>query len=206
MSVGVFWRQFRSQYHTTGAVLPSGRFLASAITRPLADADRPLRVMEAGPGTGAFTGRILRALKAGDRLTLVELNDAFVDVLRRRLAEDRRWQTEADVEVVHGSVTELPDGRRYGAIVCGLPFNNFPPDVVGRLFDRFFHHLRPGGTFSYFEYLAVRTLKAAVADGATKRRLEGVGAATGKYLKRHGFRDDRVLLNVPPAVAHHLRK
>lgn len=33
----VFWREFRQQYHTTGAVLPSGRALARALVHYVRD-------------------------------------------------------------------------------------------------------------------------------------------------------------------------
>ncbi len=52
----VFWREFRRNFHTTGAVLPSGRALARALTRYVAaGAAGPRRILEVGPGTGAVT-------------------------------------------------------------------------------------------------------------------------------------------------------
>ena len=38
---------------TTGAILPSSRGLARAMTRPMRQAKGPRRILEVGPGTGA---------------------------------------------------------------------------------------------------------------------------------------------------------
>ena len=56
----VFWREFRENFHTTGAVLPSGRSLAAALCYYLNGDGRPKRILEVGPGTGAVTRTIVR--------------------------------------------------------------------------------------------------------------------------------------------------
>ena len=53
-----FFRQFRETFETTGAVAPSSRFLAKALTEPLSQRKGPVRVLEVGPGT-AFTAEVL---------------------------------------------------------------------------------------------------------------------------------------------------
>ena len=71
----VFLKQFGQQFETTGSLIPSSRFLAKAITRFLANRTRhPVRVLECGPGTGAFTSQIVQHLQPGDVFDLVELN------------------------------------------------------------------------------------------------------------------------------------
>ena len=79
----VFLKQFFAQYHTTGSVLPSSRSLAKALCRYVPDqhgaaAAGPREILEVGPGTGAVTAELVRALRPTDRLTLVELNQDFV--------------------------------------------------------------------------------------------------------------------------------
>ena len=74
----LFLREFWSNYHTTGAILPSGPWLAAALARYVGKGDRPQRILEVGPGTGAVTRRIARAMRPADRLDLVELNGSFV--------------------------------------------------------------------------------------------------------------------------------
>src|SRR5215207_10318400 len=94
----VFWRQFRQAYNSTGAVLPSGRGLAVALSRFVRDdgkasvakqngATTGRRILEVGPGTGAVTVQIIADMRPSDRLVLVERNEQFVSHLTRRLAE-----------------------------------------------------------------------------------------------------------------------
>ena len=102
---GLFFRQVLTNYHTTGAILPSGRFLASALTWFVGNEHAgPRRILEVGPGTGAVTQRIVAALGPHDQLDLVELNESFVGRLRHRFQNEAAFQAvvqraRADQEV-----------------------------------------------------------------------------------------------------------
>ena len=85
----VFLQESLRRFQTTGAVLPSGRFLASALTRYVREgSQRPRRILEVGPGTGAVTRQIVRTICRDDRLDLVEINPSFVEVLHGRMHDD----------------------------------------------------------------------------------------------------------------------
>jgi phospholipid N-methyltransferase len=60
----LFWREFRQNFHTTGAILPSGRALARALARFVRAERSRVRILEVGPGTGAVTREIVAALPA----------------------------------------------------------------------------------------------------------------------------------------------
>src|SRR4029078_5242521 len=93
----VFWRQFRQAYNSTGALLPSGRALAAALSSFVRDekvsngpqnrAADGRRILEVGPGTGAVTVQIINDMRPQDRLVLVELNEQFVAHLKQRLPQ-----------------------------------------------------------------------------------------------------------------------
>jgi phosphatidylethanolamine/phosphatidyl-N-methylethanolamine N-methyltransferase len=83
-----FFRQFRTQFQTTGAIAPSSRRVARAMTRYVAADRGPARILEVGPGTGAVTRRIVDLLKADDRLDMVELNEAFAGRLEERFQRE----------------------------------------------------------------------------------------------------------------------
>ncbi len=97
-----FFRQFRTQFQTTGSIVPSSRHLARAMTRQIAAPRGPARILEVGPGTGAVTRRILKLLQKDDRLDLVELNESFAESSPRAVSKR----------------SSLPAGRKSGSGAC----------------------------------------------------------------------------------------
>lgn len=80
-----FVRQAMRDLKNTGAMWPSGPQLAKVMTRSLRLADGPKRLLEVGPGTGAFTKAALKELRPGDEFVIVELSVAFCAELEKRL-------------------------------------------------------------------------------------------------------------------------
>lgn len=201
-----FFKQFRARFTTTGAVAPSSRFLAHAMIGPLKKRSQPARVLEVGPGTGAVTRHIVRQLGAEDRLDLVELNEAFADMLTRRFEQDALYQRVAKQAKVHVCpLQEFDADEPYDYIISGLPMNNFSSELVAELFARFFQLLKPGGVLSYFEYMYVRPVRTVLSAGQERERLKGLSEIMGGYVSERRFRRNWVFINVPPAWVQHLR-
>jgi len=212
----VFWRQFRQAYNSTGAVLPSGRGLAVALSRFVRDGDSApaagnngtvphRRILEVGPGTGAVTVQIIDDMRPDDRLVLVERNEQFVSHLRQRLAEIPAAQSLGDrMSLVHAPIEDLPDDEPFDLIVSGLPLNNFAVESVEQILAKLSRLLAPGGTLSFFEYVAVRRAKSLVCSRADRERLQGIARVLGSFLQAEVQRD-LVMANVPPAWVHHVR-
>jgi len=92
----IFLREFRETFYSTGALLPSGAALARAVSRPFEQSPiKGRRLLEVGPGTGAVTDRLVDLLKEGDHLTMVELNERFVERLQARFDNEPRWNRVA---------------------------------------------------------------------------------------------------------------
>src|ERR1700731_2231240 len=83
-----FFREFRRDFHHTGALLPSGLFLSKALVKPLRGPRPAARILEVGPGTGSVTREIARRLVEGDRLDAVEINPRFAQMLEQRVQRD----------------------------------------------------------------------------------------------------------------------
>lgn len=200
-----FFRQFRSRFQTTGAVAPSSRYLANAMTKPLSLHKSPKRILEIGPGTGAVTRRIVELVQPDDRFDLVELNEAFADILRRRFTTDPTYQSAAAVSEVHVcALQDFQSDQQYDYIVSGLPLNNFPVELVRDIFATYFRLLAPGGVLSYFEYMYVRPMRKLVAGRDEKQRLAGLNDIMSRYLADHRYQRDWVFVNFPPAWVQHL--
>jgi phospholipid N-methyltransferase len=202
---GTFWRESRRHFKNTGALLPSSRFLARALSGPLAGHRAPCRILEVGPGTGSVTRAILRHLQPGDQLDCVELNEHFVERLRLCLRHDPRFLPHSRrVRVIHSPVEALPGEAVYDYIVSGLPLNNFPVGLVREIFKAYSRLIKPGGVLSYFEYVLIRQLKSPFVNRVERRRLYRVGRVVGQYIRTCQVRRQQVLMNVPPAVVRHL--
>jgi phospholipid N-methyltransferase len=141
--------KFLRNPRTVGAVSASSKSMAREMVREL-PTDKPVHVVELGPGTGSFTRAIVERLAPGSRFLAIELDREFVERLRPR------WPS---VEFVLGSAVELEqlvtkrNMQPVDHIVSGLPFASLPVEDSRRIMDGIQHVLRPGGTFTTFQYL-----------------------------------------------------
>lgn len=201
-----FFRQIRQEFTTTGAVAPSGPFLAKAITRPMFEAEGPRRILEIGPGTGAFTKRIVRHLREGDVFDLVEINTAFADHLRNRFETCPHYGRVAEQCEVHCvPLQEFEPTEQYDFVVSGLPLNNFSPELVTELVDAAMQLVKPGGSFSMFEYMFVRPIRSRIGGRNTRERMKAIEEIMQSRFAKHRYKTDWVFPNVLPAWVQHLR-
>lgn len=201
----VFWREFRRNFATTGAVLPSGRKLASALTRHI-ERRVPQRILEVGPGTGAVTREIVKHMGPEDELVLVEANASFVEQLQKRFVTDPHFRRVSDrCRILHRRIEDLPASELFDVVVSGLPLNNFEPALVRKILKGLRLHLAPGGTISFFQYLALRPARTIISGRVKRQRLRGIGQALREVLNDGEFARDVVWSNIPPATVHHLR-
>jgi phospholipid N-methyltransferase len=204
-----FFRQTISSFRTTGAVAPSSAFLARAMVRSLPPGENcpdGFKVLEVGPGTGPFSAAIARRLKGRGELHLYEINAEFVAHLRGRIAVEPCFKAMSGrVQLFEGNVMELDAPKSFDAIVSGLPFNNFSVTEVRAFLERFQRLLKPGGTLTFFEYVAVRPLQMPFVGRDKRARLKGIAKVVDEFAKKFQVDQQIVLLNVPPARARHMR-
>lgn len=201
----LFVREYVRNFRTTGAILPSSRGLARALSRYVAGG-QPKRILEVGPGTGAVTEQIIARMGPDDRLDLVELNGCFVQRLQERFEEELVFRGVAPrCRIFHQPVEELPAQPTYDVIVSGLPLNNFTPEEVAKILGVLRGLLRPGGTLSFFEYIGVRLARSWLGRRQQRRRLRGITRVLVQMLEEHEIRRDWIWRNVPPAWVHHVR-
>jgi phospholipid N-methyltransferase len=142
--VTTFFRSWLRHPLRTAAIAPSSRALARLMTRDIVASDR---VVELGPGTGVFTRALLERGVPPSRLTLVEANRAFAELLDTRFVDSHvvwanaassRWQLTVDTEI--------------DAVVSGLPLLSMSAEEVSGVLSKAFGRLRPEGRFYQFTY------------------------------------------------------
>ncbi len=205
-----FTRAFRADAGNVASVIPTSHFAAQAMTGECARDPREKHILEAGPGTGAVTAELVRALGPRDRLTLVELNPSLARYLRERFERDPDFSRVRDqVEILEMDVTRLDGAGRFDYIVSAIPFSNLPPEIVGAILLRYRSLLKSGGVLSFIEYAygrAARRLGATLLGrDDTRAAAEAVERLIASQAEAYEFRRDTVLRNVPPAWVRHWR-
>ena len=191
MSLSKFLREFLRHPTTTGAVTPSSRHLARAITGWV-NLSSARYVLEYGPGTGIFTDFILKQLPLGAQFAAIEINSRMAEIFRRR---------HPSLTLVEDSVANVVEICRrlefpsVDCIVCGLPWSSFAEDQQAHFLEQIIAVLRPGGQFVTFAYL------------------EGLLIPAGRKFPRllrqyfpHVSRSHIVWLNLTPAFVYQCRR
>ena len=132
----------------TGAVSPSGRFLARAMARYV-DPESTGPVIELGPGTGPVTEALISRGVAPERLVLVEFDAQFCKLLARRYPRATVIQGDAYslAETLRGAL-DAPAAT----VVSSLPLRTRPERQRLVLLEQAFDVLQAGGSFVQFTY------------------------------------------------------
>jgi phospholipid N-methyltransferase len=173
--------RFLRNPRTVGAVSASSRALAEAMVAGI-PTDRPVTVVELGPGTGAFTGAIVQRIAPGSKFLAIDLEPTFVERIRRR------WPAVDCVCASAAELERLVNERHMNPVdhvVSGLPFASLPVAMTREILDGIEHTLRPGGSFTTFQYVHGYFMP----PGRTFRRemSERMNAAPGRQLVLKNF-------------------
>ena len=186
-----FLWEFFKRPGSVGAVAPSSPSLARIMVEWI-DWPNVRTVIEYGPGTGAFTGRIRERLDPRCRFLALEINPEFAAAIAARYPEvSVHQESAANVEAIcrREGIAEVD------AIVCGLPWAVLDEREQAEILRGMMAVLKPGGQFVTFAYLQGLLLPAA-------RRFRG-------NLRRHFSKIERsrtAWMNLPPAFVYRCRK
>ena len=203
-----FFRSYLDDPSVVGAVAPSSRRLAAALVRPFARRTRGARVLEIGAGTGRISRRIAHLLRPDDHFDICEIKDGLADTIESEVLSHPRLHVacrDGRIRLLRCPAQNIRNPEGYDFIVSGLPFTAFGPALVESILASVRRNLRPGGVFSYFEYVGLRKLNHTLAIGRSRRRIRAVSALLDRHIDRHQFSRETVLLNLPPAHARHWR-
>ena len=180
MFLGKFLRNPRN----VGSVIPSSRRLAREMARAVPINPAAI-VVELGPGTGALTRQVVEVLAPGERFLAIDIDPEFCANLRAR------WP-RLDCEC--GSAADMPAmlaARQWTGVdhvLSGLPFASLPAAISRAILRAVAQSLRPGGTFTTFQYV-----HAYATPPAVKFRTQ-MAAGFGPMISRQ-----LVVRNFPPA-------
>lgn len=181
----LFLSHFRKSPRTVGAIAPSSQRLARRMLDGLNLRDG-VRVVELGPGTGAVTGEIVRRLPEDAACLAIDINPAFSERVATRWPriESICDRAERLVEIAHARDLVPVDH-----VISGLPFASLPVATARAIVDAIVSALRPGGTFTTFQYAHAYGFPSAAAVRSTLTKKMGNRPS-------HSF----VIGNLPPAL------
>lgn len=182
-----FWMFFRSWMAAplrVAAVAPSGNALAKIMTQDIGSGTG--QVIELGPGTGAFTAKLLERGVRPEDLTLIEYGATFAQYLQTRFPRTRVLRMDA---ARMGDV-EFRCGASVGAVISGLPLLSMPDQKVIAILDGAFAHLRYNGSFYQFTYGPRCPVARPILEG----------------LRLSATHIGRTLLNIPPAAVYRISR
>ena len=123
-----FTRRALQSHHEVGAFCPSGSLLARKMTKwmSIEPYGQSRRVLEVGAGTGPFTREILKNLKPGDCLDVVELQADFCEILEQEvLGPFRSANPDITVKLHNRSILDAQIDGPYDDIICGSSIQYF---------------------------------------------------------------------------------
>jgi len=141
-----FLSEFVREPLKVGAVWPSSKAL-SRLVADCCEIKSGATVVELGPGTGAFTGPILKRMNGRGRFLAVEINANHAAMLRHRFPR---------CEIIEDSAENLHrhlNGSRADCIVSGLAWGTMLPRTQSQILRSILKSLSPGGQFIAFAYV-----------------------------------------------------
>lgn len=131
-----------------GAIAPSSPELARAIAEQI-DPEREGPILELGPGTGVVTAALIARGVAPERITAIEFDAKFADLVAQRFPLSRVLEGDAfDLNASLGDDIQ----PIYAGIVSGLPLLNHPPPRRQALIENALARLLPGAPYVQFSY------------------------------------------------------
>jgi len=155
MSGFSFIKQYITKPRTTGAVLPSSKYLATKMVQGI-DFSQAEYIVEYGPGTGVFTDKILEARRPDTIVLLIENNPEFYKLLKEK------YPNEENLHIINDSAEKIETYlQRWNIphadyIISGLPFASLPQEVSTRILTQTKKHIKEGGKFITFQYTLLK--------------------------------------------------
>lgn len=158
------------------------------------------RYLEVGPGTGAFTKRLVEKLGPNDQLDLVEIDAVF----SRSLQE--MYKDFPNIHVHHMPIQEWSPSYKYDVVIGAVPLNALPSkEVILPILNSYERLTKKEGVLSLVEYIGTSTLRTGILFGEQKKSFQEVVALKSSFFKRHSFGTEKIWKNFPPARVIHCR-
>jgi phosphatidylethanolamine/phosphatidyl-N-methylethanolamine N-methyltransferase len=149
---GVFFKGFVKHPVMVGSIIPSSDRTVEKMLAPV-DWENTKLFVEYGPGIGTFCQPVLSRLRPDATLLVIDLNEDFIDYLRKTIRDSR-------FIAVHGSAADVNEiiaqfgFKNADYVLSGLPFSTLPGDLGPVIAEATAKAIRPGGAFLVYQFRA----------------------------------------------------
>jgi len=141
-----FLREAVRNFRSTGAIASSSPALVKRLVEKLPN-DRPLNIIELGPGDGCVTRAILDKVSPDCQVTAFEINPAFVELLSS--VQDPRLRV---LPVGAETMGQYFAPGTVDYVVSSLPLSMIPKDIKANILDQARIVLGREGEFFQYQY------------------------------------------------------
>lgn len=136
---------------SVGAVAPSSKFLADKMINTI-NFEKAKCIVEYGPGTGAFTEKILARAKDYTVVLLVEINREFYKSLRSMYSHKKNVIIVNDSAENIDNILKEYSIKNIDYVVSGLPFTSLPKNVSRCILEKTSKIISGNAEFITFQY------------------------------------------------------
>ncbi len=141
-----FFREALKNFRSTGAIARASPLLIKRLIGSI-PTDRPLTVVELGPGEGCVTRALLDSLHRESTLTAFEINPAFVE--RLQFIHDERLRV---IPTGAESLTNHFAAASVDFVVSSLPLSMIDQPIKQRIIRQAQEVLTPDGEYLQYQY------------------------------------------------------
>lgn len=145
-NIRLFFRGFFFNPRTTGAILPSSKYLARKMASYI-DTAKSGFILELGPGTGVVTQSIIDLHVPENKIIALELSTQFAGQLRERFPA---------ITLIEGNATHLSElmknKKPIHTIISSLPLRSLSKEMREIIFFEITKTIEKNGRFIQFTY------------------------------------------------------
>lgn len=147
----MFILEYIKNPRNVGAIAPSSKYLANKIIDTI-NFEKAKCIVEYGPGTGAFTEKILARAKDNTIVLLIEINKEFYNTLKNIYGHKK------NVIIINNSVENIDiilekySIKAVDYIVSGLPFASLPQNISRCILQKTSKIINGNTEFITFQY------------------------------------------------------
>ncbi|RPD98559.1 16S rRNA (cytosine(1402)-N(4))-methyltransferase [Aureibaculum marinum] len=134
---------------TSGTVAPSSRYLIQKMLKEV-DFSKTNVIVEYGSGNGNFTKEILKKLSKDSQLICFEINDKFVEHLKK-IKDPRLTILNESCENIK-SVCKNLNITSIDYFISSLPLTNIPDNISCKILTESYNQLDNNGAFLQYQY------------------------------------------------------